>query len=84
MTVKARDDDPGENGRVTYHFKVNDSNVQETDEFTINEETGELRSKIILDRETKKQYQVSTQRTFLILRNKFSLCQFLYFSLLVI
>lgn len=58
MTVKAKDEDPGENGRITYHFKVNDSNVQETDEFIINEETGELRSKIILDRETRKQYQV--------------------------
>jgi len=58
MTVKAEDGDPGENGRITYHFKVNDSNVQETDEFVINEETGELRSKIILDRETKKQYQL--------------------------
>lgn len=67
MTVRARDEDPGENGRVTYHFKVNDSNVQETDEFTINEETGELRSKIILDRETKKQYQVSTTRAFCII-----------------
>lgn len=61
MKVKAEDGDPGENGRVTYHFKVNDSNVQETDEFIINEETGELRSKIILDRETKKQYQVDLQ-----------------------
>lgn len=80
MTVKARDDDPGENGRVTYHFKVNDSNVQDTDEFTINEETGELRSKIILDRETKKQYQVSTQRILLILGHRFRPSQFLYFS----
>uniref|UniRef100_A0A1B6L3B2 Cadherin domain-containing protein n=1 Tax=Graphocephala atropunctata TaxID=36148 RepID=A0A1B6L3B2_9HEMI len=58
MTVKAEDGDPGENGRITYHFKVNDSNLQETDEFSINEETGELRSKIILDRETRKQYQL--------------------------
>lgn len=58
MKVKAVDADPGENGRITYHFKVNDSNVQETDEFMINEETGELKAKIILDRETKPQYQV--------------------------
>lgn len=57
MTVKAEDEDPGENGRISYHFKVNDSNVQETDEFSIDEETGQLRSKIILDRETRKQYQ---------------------------
>lgn len=56
--VKAVDGDPGENGRITYHFKVNDSNVQETDEFSINEDTGEIRAKIILDRETKPQYQV--------------------------
>lgn len=56
--VKAVDGDPGENGRITYHFKVNDSNVQETDEFSINEDTGEIRAKIILDRETKPQYQL--------------------------
>lgn len=58
MIVHAVDDDHGENGRVTYHFKVNDSNVQETEEFSIDPDNGELRAKIILDRETKPSYQV--------------------------
>lgn len=60
LTVKARDGDSGENGRVTYHFKVKNENVQETDEFMINEETGEIRAKVPLDRETKSSYQAST------------------------
>ncbi|XP_073989842.1 cadherin 87A [Rhodnius prolixus] len=58
LTVKARDGDSGENGRVTYHFKVKNENVQETDEFMINEETGEIRAKVPLDRETKSSYQL--------------------------
>lgn len=61
MTVHAVDEDSGENGRVTYHFKVKDSNVQETEEFSIDPDTGELRAKIILDRETKPSYQVRYQ-----------------------
>lgn len=59
LTVKAVDRDPGENGRVSYHLKVGNRNVQETEEFSIDQETGELRSKIILDREIKSKFEVS-------------------------
>lgn len=58
MTVKATDKDRGENGHVTYHLKVNNLNKQETDEFSINADTGELRTKIILDREIRANYSL--------------------------
>ena len=48
--MKAIDRDPGENGRVSYHLKVGNRNIQET---------GELRSKIILDREVKSKFEVN-------------------------
>lgn len=58
MTVKAIDKDTGENGRVTYHLKVNNHNVQETDEFVIDMDNGELRTKMFLDREVKSKYEL--------------------------
>ena len=58
MTVKAIDKDSGDNGKITYHLKVGNKNVQETEEFSIDRTTGELRSKIILDRETKGKFEV--------------------------
>lgn len=58
MTVKATDKDPGENGKISYHLKVGNKNVQETEEFVISQETGELRAKIILDREVKNKFEV--------------------------
>lgn len=58
MKVFAEDKDPGENGRVTYHFKVGNNVVQSTDEFHIDENTGELRTLVSLDRERKSTYQV--------------------------
>jgi hypothetical protein len=59
MTVKAKDDDSGDNGRISYHFKARGGAlIQETDEFVINAETGELRTKVILDRELKPKYEV--------------------------
>ncbi|XP_046393425.1 cadherin-87A-like [Ischnura elegans] len=58
MTVKARDSDPGENGRISYHLKVGNENTQETNEFVISADTGELRTKIILDREVKSKYEL--------------------------
>lgn len=58
MKVRANDADEGENGRITYHFKINDTDVQETDEFFIQPDTGDLRTKIILDREVKSKYEV--------------------------
>jgi hypothetical protein len=60
MTVKAQDGDPGENGRISYHLKVGNENTQETNEFVISADTGELRTKIILDREVKSKYEVSS------------------------
>ncbi|EEB19942.1 conserved hypothetical protein [Pediculus humanus corporis] len=58
MKVRANDADEGENGRITYHFKVNETDVQETDEFFIHPDTGDLRTKIILDREVKSKYEL--------------------------
>jgi len=59
MTVKARDEDTGDNGRVSYHLKARGGAlIQETDEFVINAETGELRTKVILDREQQPKYEV--------------------------
>lgn len=59
MRVKAEDADTGDNGKITYHFKVNDSDVQETDEFSIQKDTGEITTKILLDRENKSRFEVS-------------------------
>ncbi|XP_074114366.1 cadherin 87A [Cotesia typhae] len=58
MTVRAVDNDPGENGRISYHLKVGNRNVQENEEFSIDPETGELRAKIILDREVKNKFEL--------------------------
>lgn len=68
MTVKAMDKDSGENGRVTYHFKVDEHNVQETDDFVIDADTGELKSKKYLDREEKDKYEVSFYLVSLVAR----------------
>jgi len=65
--VKATDKDQGENGQISYHFKVGNENVQETEEFAINADTGELRAKIILDREVRAKYEVSWQSWLYIL-----------------
>lgn len=53
ITVKANDSDPGDNGKVSYHLQVNNEIVQETDEFEINEISGDLRLKKKLDRKKK-------------------------------
>ncbi|XP_028130157.2 cadherin-87A [Diabrotica virgifera virgifera] len=58
MTVKAVDKDQNENGRLTYHFKVDDENVQETEEFSIDPKSGELKTRKSLDREFKPNYQL--------------------------
>ncbi|XP_022160935.1 cadherin-87A isoform X1 [Myzus persicae] len=58
LTVCAEDKDFGENGRVTYFFKVANSNSQQTDAFTINSETGQIKTQILLDYETKSSYQL--------------------------
>jgi hypothetical protein len=77
LTVKAIDRDPGENGRVSYHLKVGNRNVQETEEFSIDQETGELRSKIILDREIKSKFEVSNMSIFTV---TIALCKFHFSS----
>ncbi|CAH0559618.1 unnamed protein product [Brassicogethes aeneus] len=59
MTVKATDKDDGENGRITYHLKVEDENVQETKEFSVNANTGELKTKVTLDRETQPKFELT-------------------------
>lgn len=57
-TFKAIDDDTGENGRVSYYLKMDNQNVGETPEFSLDKDTGELRTKTFLDREHKAEYQV--------------------------
>jgi hypothetical protein len=47
-----------DNGRVSYHFKVNNANVAETEEFSIDPETGEVRANSKFDRETKDKYEL--------------------------
>ncbi|XP_058058428.1 cadherin-87A [Anopheles bellator] len=58
MTVKATDNDPGANGKVLYYLQVNSQNVQETDEFSINEMSGELRIRRQLDRKRQARYEL--------------------------
>lgn len=54
----AEDKDFGENGHVTYFFKIANLNTQQTDTFTINPETGQIKTQILLDYESKSSYQV--------------------------
>lgn len=58
MTVKATDNDTGINGKIKYHLQVNNQNVQETDDFAIDENTGELRIKRQLDRKKQSKYEL--------------------------
>ncbi|XP_058466683.1 cadherin-87A isoform X2 [Malaya genurostris] len=58
MTVKATDNDDGTNGKVLYHMQVNNQNVQETDEFAINEMSGELRIRKPLDRKKQSRFEL--------------------------
>ncbi|XP_013167348.1 PREDICTED: cadherin-87A [Papilio xuthus] len=57
-TIKATDADSGENGRVSYYLKVDNRNVRDTPEFSLDTDTGELRTKTFLDREHKAEYQL--------------------------
>ncbi|XP_066259350.1 cadherin-87A isoform X1 [Euwallacea similis] len=59
LIVKATDKDQGENGRVTYHLKIDDQMLQETDNFIIDEKNGELKLKRDLDREEKSRYELT-------------------------
>ncbi|XP_023930865.1 cadherin-23 [Lingula anatina] len=61
-TVKATDLDLGENGRVSYRLLNNSVSYQESYEtFKIDPETGVLRTKKELDRETVNQYTVRVE-----------------------
>lgn len=51
--VTATDDDDGENARITYSFELSN------DVFALNSSTGEIKTKMKLDRETKLSYQFS-------------------------
>ncbi|CAH2040130.1 unnamed protein product, partial [Iphiclides podalirius] len=57
-TIKAVDEDSGENGRVSYYLKVDNQNVGETAEFSLDRDSGELRTKTFLDREHRSEYQL--------------------------
>ncbi|XP_026727127.1 cadherin-87A [Trichoplusia ni] len=56
--IKATDEDSGENGRVSYYLKVDNQNVGETPEFSLDPDSGELRTKTFLDREHMAEYQL--------------------------
>lgn len=58
MTVKASDNDTGINGHLKYHLQKNSQNVQETDDFRIDEMTGELRLKRQLNRKHQSKYEL--------------------------
>jgi len=59
-TVKAVDEDPvgNDNSKISYFFKINNVNVDETPKFRIDETTGELRTKVALDREETDNYEL--------------------------
>ncbi|XP_013102305.2 cadherin-87A isoform X1 [Stomoxys calcitrans] len=58
LTVKAADNDTDENGKIFYHLQVKDQNLQETDEFKIDAESGELRTNGDLQRKEKANYDL--------------------------
>ena len=59
VRVQAFDEDSGNNGVVKFSFKVNGAeNVQETEEFSIDPESGLIVSKKVLDREERDRYDL--------------------------
>lgn len=58
MTVKATDKDTGDDGKLTYHLQENNEIVPETADFRIDEQTGELRTKRVLNRKQKSKYEL--------------------------
>ena len=59
LDVDATDrDGGGENGRISYFIKQNNLNVGETNEFSIDQTTGEVRAKIKFDRERISTYEL--------------------------
>lgn len=57
-TVLAHDPDKGRNGRLSYHFKVGDNNIQETEHFLINADSGQISPKQNLENHTKKLFEI--------------------------
>lgn len=53
LTVKAMDNDTEDNGKISYHLQVNNRNEKQTAEFKIDEVTGELRAKTLLNRKNR-------------------------------
>merc|ERR550532_2677623 len=53
-----QDGPDNDNGKISYFFKVNNENIAETGEFKIDQTTGELRTKVKLDREEKDHYEL--------------------------
>ena len=58
LVLKAEDADPGENGVVAYHIRVGEQLVQETVEFHLDATSGELRTRMSLDREAQASYEL--------------------------
>uniref|UniRef100_A0A8D8SJI2 Cadherin-87A n=2 Tax=Cacopsylla melanoneura TaxID=428564 RepID=A0A8D8SJI2_9HEMI len=56
--VQAKDEDSGENGRLTYHFNINGTHTQHTAQFSIDPDSGAITTRAALDREEKSSYQV--------------------------
>lgn len=59
MTVKAADTDTGLNGRIGYHLQVKNRNVQETEDFRVDERSGELMVRRKLDRKRQSKYELT-------------------------
>ncbi|KAJ6636635.1 Cadherin-87A [Pseudolycoriella hygida] len=58
LVVKAYDNDTGDNGKIKYHLQVNNQIVQDTDDFSIDEGTGELRTTRSLDGKKQSKYEI--------------------------
>lgn len=58
MTVKATDEDTGDNGRISYFIQHDNQNVQSTEDFSIDEATGELKTKRDIDRSDKSTFEL--------------------------
>jgi len=58
LVVKAEDADAGQNGLVSYHIRAGEELVQETAEFNLDASSGELRTRMTLDRESRSSYEL--------------------------
>lgn len=58
LVLKAEDDDPGDSATLTYHIRVGEQLVQETPEFQLNQKSGELRTRLKLDREAQASFEL--------------------------